>query len=236
MATKTIATLQPEVNCEICERTLLRGEAAEVFVGAGRRRTVCELCAPRAVHEGWRREGDVPDLELPPPRPRHGTALLRRLRGRREPVSALEPVEAVEPVAALPFDRDEETPHIVSAEDEGEQATHVVEPLTRVSTTTPLSEAASVFNGSEFPRRIAGVARSLGAPEVSIWAAEHHAEVVRILIAWELSWYRYEVDLTEQTPTARVLEQGSELTELPRTERLANAAVDPRGQIVQASS
>ncbi len=95
-----------------------------------------------------------------------------------------------------------------------------------MSTTTPLSEAASVFNGSEFPRRIAGVARSLGAPEVSIWAAEHHAEVVRILIAWELSWYRYEVDLTEQPPTARVLEQGSELTELPRTERLANAAVD----------
>ncbi|HUA12358.1 MAG TPA: hypothetical protein VMA83_10165 [Solirubrobacteraceae bacterium] len=234
MATKTIATFQPEVSCDICERTLLRGETPDVFIGAGRRHTVCELCAPRAAHEGWRREGEVPDLELPPARPRHGTALLRRLRGRRPPA---EPV-AAEPVAAepatVPFDRDETgAPAAEAPADAFEQ---IVEPIALASAATPLTEAAAVFNESEFPRRIAGVARSLGAPEVSIWSAEHHAEVVRILIAWELSWYRYEVDLTEPQPTARVLEQGSELTELPRAERLANALVDPHGQIVQASS
>ena len=34
-------------------------------------------------------------------------------------------------------------------------------------------QAVGVFNASEFPRRIAGVARSLGVPEVSVWSAEH---------------------------------------------------------------
>ncbi len=40
-------------------------------------------------------------------------------------------------------------------------------------------QAVEVFNAGEFPRRVAGVARSLGVPEVSVRSAEHLASVVR---------------------------------------------------------
>ena len=53
MATRSIVTSQPDVACDVCGRRLLRGERSDLFLAAGRRRTVCELCAPRAAHEGW---------------------------------------------------------------------------------------------------------------------------------------------------------------------------------------
>jgi hypothetical protein len=95
-----------------------------------------------------------------------------------------------------------------------------------------LQEAVDAFNASEFPRRVAGVARSLGPPEVSVRSAEHLASVVRIVVAWELCWYRYEVDLSDGIVETRVLEQGTELSELPREDRLANAATAEAGALV----
>ncbi len=53
---------------------------SDVFLVTGRRRTVCELCTPRAVHEGWLRETDRQSVSLPPMRPRRGRSLLDRLR------------------------------------------------------------------------------------------------------------------------------------------------------------
>ncbi len=86
MTTRTIVTSQPDVECDVCERRLLRGEQPDIFLVAGRRRTVCELCAPRAAHEGWQRETSQPSVELPPMRPRRGRSLLDRFRqGPREP-------------------------------------------------------------------------------------------------------------------------------------------------------
>ena len=74
MATRTIVTSQPDVACDVCARRLLRGEQPDVFLGAGRRRIVCELCAPRAAHEGWMRETDgqslTPAADAPAPRAR----------------------------------------------------------------------------------------------------------------------------------------------------------------------
>jgi hypothetical protein len=54
---KTISTNGPVVACDVCGRTLLRGEHGDVFLHAGVRRMVCELCTARAAHEGWIREG-----------------------------------------------------------------------------------------------------------------------------------------------------------------------------------
>jgi hypothetical protein len=79
-----IVTSQPDVACDVCGRRLLRGEQPDVFLGGGRRRMVCELCAPRASAEGWRRETDQPALSLPAARPRRGRNLLGRLRQSRE--------------------------------------------------------------------------------------------------------------------------------------------------------
>ncbi len=92
-------------------------------------------------------------------------------------------------------------------------------------------EAVHVFNASVYPRRVAGLIRSLGAPLVSVRSAEHLASVVRIVIFWELCWYRYEVDLSEAAAEVHVLVQGRELAELPREERRANARVRSSGEL-----
>ena len=57
MTRKSITTNPAVVTCDVCGRTLLRGEHADVFIAGGQRRNVCELCTGRAVHEGWIREG-----------------------------------------------------------------------------------------------------------------------------------------------------------------------------------
>ncbi len=75
------------------------------------------------------------------------------------------------------------------------------------------------------------MARSLGEPEVNVRSAEHLESVVRIVVSWELCWYRYEVDLGEDVQEARLLTQGTELSELDRDERLANALADEHGAI-----
>jgi hypothetical protein len=84
MATRMIVTSQPDVACDVCGRRLLRGEQPDVFLASGRRRTVCELCAPRASAEGWLRETDHQAVDLPAARPRRGRNLLGRLRQPRE--------------------------------------------------------------------------------------------------------------------------------------------------------
>jgi hypothetical protein len=94
-----------------------------------------------------------------------------------------------------------------------------------------LEQAIAVFNAGEFPRRIAGVARSLGAPEVSVHTAEHARSVIVIVVAWELCWYRYAVDLDEQELGARLLAQGTELTELGQEDRAVNAFAADSGTV-----
>jgi hypothetical protein len=235
-ATRTIVTFHPEVSCDVCGRSLLRGEQSETFMDSGRQRNVCELCAPRAAQAGWRRaSGPVETIELPEARQRSTRALLRRLRGTREEREERRPRPSYESRAIDNVAPASPAPPPVEPYD-GE--VHDEEPLPAQEAAalpaehSPVELAAELFNASEFPRRISGVARSLGVPEVSIWSAEHHPAVVRIVVAWELSWYRYEVDLTELEPGARVIDQGSELGDLPREERLGNAAVDESGHLV----
>ena len=70
--------------CDVCGRTLLRGEHAEVYIDGGARRSVCELCKPRALQEGWLREGTVPTYDSGEAASSRRGSLLSRLRRRRE--------------------------------------------------------------------------------------------------------------------------------------------------------
>jgi hypothetical protein len=262
MTTRSITTSQPDIACDVCERRLLRGEQHDIFLVAGRRRTVCELCAPRAVHEGWRREADGDALTLAPARPRRGRNFFERLpvpfrvrqAGRLaggeteldpegiayvpEPDSAREPSPAPYERHAPEPARSEEHPYDFlgglemldsrPAEAE-EQSLTGFPPRSTVPSTVP-DRGIDVFNASEFPRRIAGIARSLGPPAVNVLQVEDTVgESVSIVVAWELCWYRYEVDLDEEAPAARLAAQGTELEELPRSERQANTHVDDLG-------
>jgi hypothetical protein len=197
---------------------------------------VCELCAPRAVHEGWQRETDQPSLTLPPLRPRRARGLLDRLRQVARPGDAEAPRTPAERAAARRSDSydifDEpggEDAAGAEALAQGETPAGGSEPPPAPSV---LDHAVMVFNASEYPRRVAGVARSLGAPAINVRSAEHLSTVVRIAVAWELCWYRYEVDLSEEGELlARARGQGTELSELDREELEANAFADEAGAI-----
>jgi hypothetical protein len=114
MATRMIVTSQPDVACDVCGRRLLRGEQPDVFLASGRRRMVCELCAPRASAEGWLRETEqARTLSLPPARPRQGRNPLARWRRPRRPGSELAP-EPMEATGATPAGEElDEEPHEV---------------------------------------------------------------------------------------------------------------------------
>jgi hypothetical protein len=61
---KELRPFHDAVSCDVCGRTILKGEHAESYlVPGGERKLVCDLCAARAAHEGWIREsgsGDMP--------------------------------------------------------------------------------------------------------------------------------------------------------------------------------
>jgi hypothetical protein len=91
--------------------------------------------------------------------------------------------------------------------------------------------AVDLFNGSEHRRTVSGVARSLGQPTVSISPSSSRPSLVNVVVSWELCWYRYDVDLSDDQPSVRVSGQGYELDELEPEERLPNAVADENGQL-----
>lgn len=238
MATRTIVTSQPDVPCDVCERRLLRGEQPEVFLVAGERRTVCELCAPRATHEGWLRETDRNSLSLSPLRPRRGRNFFERLRQVGKPAGGSTKTAAT----GTSLDEDPGPFDFLDASAAGaaselhEHSALATGEAQDVPAVLPAGDgraerAVEVFNAGEHPRRIAGVARSLGVPGVSVRPDQDLGNLVSIVIAWELCWYRYRVDLDEEVPEATVLSQGTELEELAREDRNENAVADELGSL-----
>ena len=255
------------VSCDVCGRTLLRGENADVFLHSGSRRTVCELCTSRARHEGWIREGV--DGVMPGRLNERGGAarsLLYRLRHRREtrqgeaergytppPPPSVERVqdddyydapadEAVEPVMPEVVMPEVVTPEVVTPAPAAPAAAPIAEAqavpreprsVYAIPTNAELkvARALEVFNASPHPRTVAGVARSLGTPIVAARPSETEGAIVTIVVGWELSWYRYEVDLGDEASGVRVSGQGAELSELDPADQAPNATADERGEL-----
>jgi hypothetical protein len=230
--TRDIRTNQTDVACDICGRTLLRGEHAEGYLVAGQRRQVCELCTARAQHEGWIRESGGDDLALRQTRfDGRGRSFLDRLRTRRERARDVnEEIDAEETVPPEPprerRPREREQPPEPVAE-EPRRPRHVRAVPTNAD--LKMERALEVFNASDHTRTVGGVARSLGAPEVCVRPLPERPSVVSITVMWELSWYRYEIDLSDEAGGVRRDAQGDELAELSDAEREANAAADDRG-------
>ena len=208
MATRQLRTSQEPVTCEICHRSLLRGEHASAFRDGQAVHTVCELCIARAFDEGWIRDGSsVTDSVAT--RTVRARSLVGRLRARleeREDSHGPAPGEAT-----APADRHV---HAVPADQRGQ-----------------LARAVALFNASEQPKLIAGVIRSLGAPYVHV-ARPSDGVLIEILVAWELCWYRFEADLEGDIVHRRG--QGYELGELGGELAEANAAADPDGRLALA--
>jgi hypothetical protein len=263
VSTRAIRTSAAADACDVCGRTLLRGEHAEVYVNGASRRSVCELCKSRALHGGWVREGTVPEYDGASDRVDRRAGLFSRLRSRRdtppEPEGAIidEPPVILEgqapppapdwpdpPARARPAERRSPSPRRrdrsgtrdragANGRDRerpsGREPRHVRAVPTSIE--QRISSAVSLFNDSEHPRTVAGIARSLGLPEVSVHPSDPVASVVNVVVSWELCWYRYEVDLSDEVPSVRSAGQGYELDELSALERQNNAAADDRGRL-----
>jgi len=233
LAVATTRDIRPSTAitvCDVCGRTLLRGENAEVYIDGGVRRSVCELCKSRALHEGWLREGTVPTYDENEATSARRGSLLTRLRRRRDrapgPPASLdaEPEPAAEPRPPEPRPAPRRRDRATTREPRHVRAVPV-------GAEQKIASAIAVFNNSEHRRTVAGVARSLGAPDVSIHPNTEHSSLVEIVASWELCWYRYEVDLSDEVPVVRVAAQGYELDELTPQERESNASYDEHGAL-----
>jgi hypothetical protein len=246
---KELRPIHDDVSCDICGRTILKGERTEAYLApGGQRHLVCELCTDRAYNEGWIRESAHMDMPASTRRPQERRSLFGRMRRRRDADAAPAPIEeaplfegeaasnggppaaepmleAHEPVDAQPPPPPPSTPPPPRRRD----ARHVRAVPTNAQ--VKVERALELFNNSEHVRTIGGIARTLGEPWVSATPLHEAPSEVAITVAWELSWYRYRVDLGDAADPVTLVSKGQELDELEESERDWNATALADGKL-----
>ncbi|HEX8051709.1 MAG TPA: hypothetical protein VF517_01865 [Thermoleophilaceae bacterium] len=250
---KELRPVHEDVACDICGRTILKGERTEPYLApGGQRMLVCDLCTDRAYAEGWIREsahGETP-ASLSRREPRR--SILGRLRRRGPAAPAAPAVEAgpgsdgasdgLHDADGLPPLRDLEPEPEPYAEAAPPDAPPPPPPPSRpkdprhvravpTNAQVKVERAVEVFNASEHPRTIAGIARSLGEPWVTATPLEASPSEVSIVVAWELSWYHYRVDLGTEHDPVTLIGKGEELDELEPWAKEWNASASGDGSL-----
>jgi hypothetical protein len=237
--------IEEHTACDVCHRTMLKGEWAEPYLTPSReRRLVCQLCAPHAQREGWIRESAAPNAPAQPQRAPERRGLFRR-RSRRE-VMPFGEAQDLPPESEPEPARDEHAE--ANGQDSGEpvlarlrkraSAPRKPRQIRAVPTNAQLKidRAVDLFNQSEHPRTIAGIARALGSPQASALTSEASAAEVLITVAWELSWYQFTVDLSDPREPVGLRSQGQELRELSDDVRAWNVEADADGRLAPLSA
>jgi hypothetical protein len=240
---KELRPVHDVVTCDVCGRTILKGEHTETYLApGGQRHEVCDLCAARAQHYGWIRESAAGDVPTRMPRSEPRRSMLGRLR-RRRPAAEQEAegeAELAEHEATYGADN--------GAEPAEHEAPHPPPPppprprsqpkdprhVRAVPTTTEgkVERALDLFNGSDHQRTVAGLARTLGTPFVSVRPDDDQQSQVSLVVAWELSWYRYRVDLGDEADPVMMLEKGDEIDQIEGALREWNATLDASGRVL----
>jgi hypothetical protein len=237
--------------CEVCGRSMLAGERTRTFLTRDRERhEVCDLCVVRAESADWvpaDLAGAAPLDEDP-----DSGGRFRKLIGRaRESASARAaqltearaqreaPTESEESPARRPKAPERSRPSPESdgrprAERRRQREAPEPPPRRRSVPQNPehrIRHAFETFNASSHRRTVGGLIRSLGGPWVSAVTREEAPAEVRITVAWELSWYQWEVDLTSEGRPVRELARGDEVSELDEADRDWNAHAAEDGEL-----
>lgn len=242
-------------SCDVCERTILKGERTEGYLApGGERHSVCELCFSRAEESGWLREsahGDTP-MRIPrdePRRPLLGRLMRKGARSEADVPPVGEPGYAegyrVEEEAQAAELGDAGAPNAPGVESEPDAPPEAEPPRRRERPKDPrhvravptaaegkVERALDLFNGSDHQRTVAGLARSLGGPWVTAVADLEASSMVTVVVAWELSWYRYRVDLGDGRDPVVLQDKGEEIAQIDGTLREWNAGLDEGGRLV----
>src|SRR4051794_5850929 len=109
----------------------------------------------------------------------------------------------------------------------------VSEPILRRLSESELAivESPALFNASQYRRTVAGIAKSLGDPQVSIVALSGVNPELVVTVAWDISWYQYRVSFDSAQPV-RLEQRGHDLAELDATFTGWNARLDETGRVV----
>jgi hypothetical protein len=194
-----------ERSCAICERTLLLGERAIRFSpnGGADYVDVCPLCQETAMEHGWIREGAPTTPTVPVSRKRRGGGgWLAALMGTTPRTRTVEQMVASEPI------------------------------LRRLSEhELAMVEAVDLFNASQYRRTIGGIAKSLGAPRISVVVLSGVNSEVVLTVAWDISWYQYRVS-PEFENAVRLEDRGHDPSELEASFTSWNATMEVDGRIV----
>ena len=250
MVKKELRPVHDLQSCDVCGRTILKGERTETYVDqGGERYSVCELCFARAEQAGWLRESVYGAMPARPPKAEPRRPLLGRLRrrgGRTEPdPEPLVEEEIVDHAEGYELP-DEPLPSEIEAAEEViyEEPEPEPEPPPRrrkdprhvraVPTTIEgkVERALELFNASDHSRTVSGLARSLGGPWVCALPDLEASSMVTVVVAWELSWYRYRIDLGDEHDPVDLQDKGEEIDQIDSTLREWNAGLDEHGRLV----
>jgi hypothetical protein len=92
-------------------------------------------------------------------------------------------------------------------------------------------EAADLFNASQHRRTIAGIAKSLGAPNVSVVPLSGVTPDVVVTVAWDISWYQFRVAPDAPQPV-RLAERGHDPADVDGSFATWNAHLEDDGRII----
>jgi hypothetical protein len=244
---KELRPFHDAVSCDVCGRTILKGERTETYLApGGHRNLVCELCFVRAEHEGWIRESAADQIPTRAQRPQERRALLGRLRLRRDdvgeghradsPTAADIPSTVYDKVLDPPFEEPFDGAPAAEPQPAPRRRAAPQDPrhVRAVPTTAEVKveRALELFNGSEHQRTVAGLTRSLGYPWATAVPDSAAPSAVTVVVAWELSWYRYRIDLGDTSDPVALQEKGDELNDIDEALRRWNAGLDDEGRLV----
>jgi hypothetical protein len=236
-------------SCNVCGRTILKGELVHQYLTPQGQELTAGTVAQERPGRARRGQALRDRLGRAASRARTGARSGRGTAARREAEHqqergaqerqgdarpAKEPDEpAAEPKKPAPKPRAKRQPRQTAKKRQpAKQGGHATPRKTRPrrGPDAIMRHAVDRFNSSDKPRKVAGLIRSLGEPNAAV-TADPSRQMAMVTVAWELSWYQWEVGANGEGDSVREVAKGDELSELAEEARSWNAAVGEDGSL-----